>query len=280
MKDDLGDRMKMYEGAEAQRRLDSSLPLVARLDGRSFSKFSKGFTKPFDHRLTAAMDNVTKALVDETHADIGYTQSDEITLIWDTPNEGGQRFFDDRIQKLCSVLASKATAEFHWAIMEQTVLSHDPFARNRIQVMRPHFDCRIWNVPDRGEAANALLWRCQDAKKNAVSIYARQHLSHKQMQGLDQKGMLDAAYATGAQDINAACSTGEIFGRYFQRVTKMRTLPEEARLRIPEDVRPDPGTLFERSSVERLDVAYFGDVGSQEDRIKLIFGDTDAAPDV
>lgn len=164
--DDFGDRMKAYEGAEANRRLDPTLPMVARLDGRVFSKFTRGFVKPFDDTLTRAMDQATKALVDETHANIGYTQSDEITLIWDAVEETGQRFFDDRIQKLCSVLASKCTIEFAFAMMEQLNARGD----YRVQVRKPHFDCRIWNVPTQGEAVNTL---CGAHKMHAatVSVY-------------------------------------------------------------------------------------------------------------
>ena len=42
MTDDLGDRMKAYEAVEAQRRLDPTLPMLARLDGRSFSSLAIG----------------------------------------------------------------------------------------------------------------------------------------------------------------------------------------------------------------------------------------------
>lgn len=271
MKDDLGDRMKAYEGAEAQRRLPKAQPVVARLDGRTFSKFTRGFQKPFDHRLTVAMDRATMALVEETKAAIGYTQSDEITLIWDAVEGNSERFFGDRVQKLCSVLASYCTAEFHWAMREAFMLRPEYNLESRLQIMKPHFDCRVFSVPDRGEAANALLWRCQDAKKNAVSSYTRQFVSHKTMQGLDQAGMLEAAYAAGAQDINLACSTGEIFGRYFKRVTEERTLSEAEWLNIPEPARPPRDHTFTRSRVAPVEIAYFGDVGDQEARVAAIF---------
>lgn len=271
MKDELGDRMKAYEGAEAQRRLPHDQPMIARIDGRGFSKFTRGFEKPFDATLTFAMDRTTMALVEETHASIGYTQSDEITLIWDVPNENGQRFFDDRVQKLCSVLSGHATSEFTFALLEAAQMKGDLDLKAKVQSRKPHFDCRLWTVPDQGEAANTLLWRAQDAKKNAVSIYARQYVSHKQLQGLDQAGMLAAADAAGAPDINVACSTGEIFGRYFQRTTEERALSEAERMRIPEKNRPDPDATFTRSRVAPVDIAYFGDVGDQAARIEAIF---------
>ncbi len=50
-KDSFGDRMKMYEGAEAQRKFLPGLPIVARLDGRGFSRFTKGLERPYDQRM-------------------------------------------------------------------------------------------------------------------------------------------------------------------------------------------------------------------------------------
>lgn len=46
MSDALGDRMKMYEGAEAGRRLMPLLSLLARIDGRAFNSFTRGMERP------------------------------------------------------------------------------------------------------------------------------------------------------------------------------------------------------------------------------------------
>jgi tRNA(His) guanylyltransferase len=42
MSESLGDRMKLYESAEAGRRLMPLLPVIARLDGRAFHNFVRG----------------------------------------------------------------------------------------------------------------------------------------------------------------------------------------------------------------------------------------------
>jgi tRNA(His) 5'-end guanylyltransferase len=77
--------MKAYESAFTSTKLDPSQYMCVRIDGRRFSKFTKPFTKPFDWRVTKAMVTTTKALVKETHASVGYTQSDANTeLIFDT----------------------------------------------------------------------------------------------------------------------------------------------------------------------------------------------------
>ena len=80
-KDSFGDRMKMYEGIEASRILMPGLPICVRLDGRAFHTFTRGLNRPYDERLSRMMIETTKRLVEDTHALIGYTQSDEISLI-------------------------------------------------------------------------------------------------------------------------------------------------------------------------------------------------------
>ena len=109
--DDFGDRMKALEAFETERRFLPGLPIYARLDGRSFSRFTSGFQKPFDTRMTETMTDTTKILVEQTNATIGYTQSDEISLVW-IPTENGDTWFDRKIAKMTSVLAGMATAAF------------------------------------------------------------------------------------------------------------------------------------------------------------------------
>jgi len=72
MNDDFGDRMKIYEMAEAGRRLMPLLPACARLDGKSFSNFTKDMKRPYDERLSRLMVDTTKHLVKETNACMGY----------------------------------------------------------------------------------------------------------------------------------------------------------------------------------------------------------------
>lgn len=78
----LGDRMRTYEGMETDRRFIPRLPIIARLDGRSFHSFARGLAKPYDERLSRLMISTTKFLVEESCCRIGYTQSDEIYLLY------------------------------------------------------------------------------------------------------------------------------------------------------------------------------------------------------
>lgn len=133
--DSLGDRMKAYERAEAGRRFMPLLPVYARIDGRNFTRFTRGMERPFDRRMVDAMIETTRHLVDTTLPRIAYTQSDEISLIWLTERYDAEIFFDGRIQKMCSVLAAMTTARF---MQEATRLLPGYEAR------LPCFDCRVF----------------------------------------------------------------------------------------------------------------------------------------
>ena len=84
------------------------------------------------------MIDTTRFLVEETGARTGYTQSDEISLLWHATDPKDQLFFDGRIQKMVSVLAALATVELNRLL---AVALPDYAAR------RPVFDCRVWQVP-------------------------------------------------------------------------------------------------------------------------------------
>lgn len=176
-KDDLGDRMKMYEGREAKRIFIPRLPIIARIDGKNFSKLTRNLVRPYDERMGFAMQATTIWLMRYTNACYGYTQSDEITLVWYHPEPASEPWFGHKIQKMCSVLASAATARF-------TDIAGNLFDD---LVM---FDCRVWNVPTEEEAANAVLWRTFDATKNSISMLAREYYSHKELIGVTCDAML------------------------------------------------------------------------------------------
>ena len=80
-KTSLGNSLKGYE-KEFETHIPYDNHIIIRLDGHGFSKFTKGFKKPFDEILHRAMVETTKDLVKEFQAVSGYTQSDEITFTW------------------------------------------------------------------------------------------------------------------------------------------------------------------------------------------------------
>lgn len=249
MKDEFGDRMKTYEAVEAQRRLDPALPVVARIDGRSFSTFTRGFDRPYDPVLHNSMVAATEALINGTNADIGFTQSDEITLVWQKCN-----IFDGRVAKLTSVLASMATVHFALNLL--------PFRKTEVLNRMPHFDARVWNVPSETEAVNAVLWRSQDARKNGVSSAARSVMSAKAMHGLDQRQMINAMLERSVW--YDRFPKEHRFGTYLQRHTFDAPIPDDVWDAIPERSRPESRTVT-RARIRKLNIGYFGDVVNRND---------------
>ena len=240
-KDELGDRIKAYEGRETNRRAMPGVPLIARVDGRSFSSFTRGMERPFDSNFSELMIETAKYLVEQTHAKVGYVQSDEITIILDpfAPKKGADRpryggfantqfMFDGRFQKLNSVLAGLATARF--------MKDAPRLWPARCDKQLPVFDCRVFEVPNREEAAWSVAWREIDATKNAVSMACRAYYSSKQMNGKSSAQMQEMLFQKGINfnDYPARFKRGS----YIQRRTFMRELTHEMLARIPEAKRP------------------------------------------
>ena len=82
MKDDLGNRMKEYELAEAGHRLDAPAPHLRAHRRQALLPLHRGAGAAVDARLSRLMVETAKHLVEETVALVGYTQSDEISLLW------------------------------------------------------------------------------------------------------------------------------------------------------------------------------------------------------
>lgn len=169
----LNDRMKYYEKTFIHQQAIKGLPIIARIDGRNFSSFTKNMIKPFDYTFLKCMEETTKHLVKETGANIGYTQSDEITLIWKNNKDG--LWFEGKLQKMVSQLAAQATVAFNHNL--GLWFANDKELKEKF----PTFDARVWQVPSDFEASNVLVWREQDAIKNSISMACHSVFSHKEM---------------------------------------------------------------------------------------------------
>ena len=113
--DELGTRMKEFYENVPKTRLVRRIPVAIRLDGKAFHTFTRGFQKPFDEVLGKAMRKTMKYLCENIQGCVlGYTQSDEITLILvDYQNLNSCAWFDYEVQKMCSIAASMATMAFN-----------------------------------------------------------------------------------------------------------------------------------------------------------------------
>jgi tRNA(His) guanylyltransferase len=243
MKDNLGDRMKVYESLETSRRFMPSLPIYARIDGRGFGRFTRDMQRPFDRCMFDSMLHTTKILVKETHAAIGYVQSDEISLAW-IPAEKGQGWFDGKISKITSVLAGMATAAFIQGVMANFTNAGELLGR------LPHFDARVINMPNNAELANMFLWRNLDATKNSISMAASHYYSHRDLQGKSGNQKQEMLWQAGVNfDEFPAFFKRGVFVR---RKTMQTVIPGEELARIPEKHRPTGPVI--RSVIEDFDL--------------------------
>ena len=225
--DDLGDRMKAMEMAEAGRAMMVGLPVIARLDGRAFHTFTRKFKRPFDPQMGNAMQDVTQELVEEFHPAVGYTQSDEITLIWKAPT-----LFSGRFQKLTSVLAGYASSRFGQIAATMANLVDSRWPKHIV----PCFDCRVFQVPSLDIAIDVLAWREYDAVKNSVSMAAQAVYSHKELHKKGRADQMDMLHAKGINWNDYPVHFKR--GRYFQRKTMETYLTVQELARIPLEHRP------------------------------------------
>jgi len=275
MIDILGDRMKFYEGQESDRRFMPMLPICCRLDGRSFHNFTEGLQRPYDPYFSSLMIDTTKYLVEKTNACIGYTQSDEISLIFYSDKIESQVFFDGRIQKMTSILASMCSVKFnellqniHLDIIDD-LGDFNPEHQNwpvnlrawkKKQELSPLFDCRVWTVPNQMEACNVLLWREIDATKNSITMLAREYYSDKE---LFKKNSSDKHEMLHKKNVNWN-NYPDFFkrGSYIQRRTVMKRFTTEEIEKLPAKhaARKNPDLMIERREIREIAMPPFSKV--------------------
>src|ERR1051326_5167129 len=243
---DLSDRMKVYENIVSGQMLLPNLPIMVRIDGKAFHTWTRGCQRPYDTGVMNLFDETTKYLVEATDAAIGYTQSDEITLVlWNGGKIESKVLFDGRVSKLTSVLASMATAKFNQLV---------PMALPAKATSLALFDCRVWSVPTQQEAVNCLIWRELDATRNAISMAAQSMYSHKELQNKNSNEMQEMIFQRG-QNFNDYPARFKR-GGYFQRrvIQRKYTCDELESLPPLHDARKNPDLMVTRQVIERLDL--------------------------
>jgi tRNA(His) guanylyltransferase len=176
-KNDLGDRMKRYEGV-SQYKLIRRMPVIIRLDGKAFHTFTRKMEKPFDRNLILAMNDSAQFLCTQLMGcKLAYIQSDEISLLLtDYDNLETEPWFDNKIQKMVSISSSLCSTYFTTYFCNDWDMAF--------------FDARAFNLP-REEVCNYFIWRQQDWTRNSIQMLARAHFSHKQCHKKNQSELQD-----------------------------------------------------------------------------------------
>lgn len=209
----LGDRMKMYENNSLEiTKIHVSENFIVRLDGRSFSKFTSGFKKPFDFNFLKAMYLTTSDLLNEFHGVTGYTHSDEISIIFSKlvsdeeieelkklKREIPTHLFDGRVVKILTTMSSYCSVRFNYHLIKiMKEANDDNYSENflnKINECSAVFDARLILFPkekSNEEILNHMYWRSvYDCERNAVSTYARNYFSQNQLHGKSKVEMIE-----------------------------------------------------------------------------------------
>lgn len=257
----LGDWCKWLEKNFSPEMMIPTLPVIIRLDGCNFHNWTKGLHKPFGGSLINLMSDTCMFLVQETNAVLGYTQSDEITLLLYSKDRRSSIYHDGKKQKILSKLTSKCVNYFNER-KKFCLPNHDKIA---------DFDCRIYQTPTLSDAANQFLWREFDATRNSILSLAQSLFSHKEIQNLNTnmlqyKMMLERG--VNWNDLNVRLKRGTYVKRQLE--LKPFTQDEIDELPLGHNARKDPNMVISRHSVNIIEYPIMSTV---KNRVGMIFND-------
>jgi len=205
----LDDRMKHYKYMSDPTLIRGQAAII-HIDGRKFSTFTQGLTKPVDDILMATMQNTALTLCSKIHGCIfAYTQSDEINLVLqDWFNPEATPYFSWRVKKLASTIAADATLIFNNIFSEYVVKmgdamgeglldpDNDELQRYASHMFKGSFAVDPFSLP-REEVINYMLWRQYDCKRNIIQAYAQKFVGHKAIHGKNTSEQVDMLLEKG-----------------------------------------------------------------------------------
>jgi tRNA(His) 5'-end guanylyltransferase len=259
----MGDWCKFLEKNFSPEIMIPTLPVIIRLDGNNFSKWTIGLDKPFDEKLNQLMTETVQFLVKETNAVVGYTQSDEITLILYSSDRKIAIYNDGKKQKILSKLTAKCVNFFNER-RKELLPEHDKVAV---------FDCRVYQTPTLHDACVQLLWRENDATKNSVSMLAQSHFSHNSLENMNSSQMQDRLMIEKSVNWNELPSKYKR-GTYVKRIkTSTPFSPEElATLNPMHNAHKNPDLIIERSIIKEIEYPIFNKIIN---KVEVIFNDAE-----
>ena len=257
---EMKERAEEFEKS-SKINLMKGLPIILRLDGSAFSKFTKGLERPFDERLSQLIIECCKFMVEETNARIGFCGSDEISLILWEEDINSQTIYNGRVEKLLSELASKLSVRFNKLLPK--------YLPEKIDA-EPFFDCKVWNVPSIEDAVNALWIREESVTNNAISMASQVYYSHSELNGINSKEKQEMLFKSGVNFNDYPIHFKR--GVYIQRKKILRkfTTEEIENLPLMHEARRNQNLEIERSCIELLNIPKLSSIKNKVD--VLIYG--------
>ncbi len=177
----LSYRMRKYYRDPYDIQFTHRMPVIVQIDGKAFHTYTRGMDKPFDDGLIKTLTSLALFLCQHIPTvQIAYGQSDEISLLLHSyKRHESQPFFDNRVQKLVSVIAGEASAFATLTTGRRTVFA-------------------AWaSVFPEAEVVNYFIDRQQDATRNSIQMVAQSLYSHKQLQYKNQSELQEMIFQRG-----------------------------------------------------------------------------------
>ena len=161
-----------------------------------------------------------------------------------------------------SLLAARATAAFNEAMWQM----HPAHARRAGTAL---FDARIFAVPGRGEAAQAIDERSWDCRRNAVRSIGHVRYGHKALLGIGTRKLIELLDNDG--DPVAAWPGRHIGGIAIakRRVKRRFEANELEKLPPKHAARQDPEVMIERTETIRIENPVYRETAKA---VNMIFG--------
>lgn len=155
----LKDRIASYEDASDYKLLNR-VPLIITINGRAFAKATSLLDKPYCNKFAECMFSTTLRLCNEIDGALfAYHHNDEITIVArNDQNPDTAAWFDNKLQKICSVTAAVATVHFNdCATSIELNMIGDPI-----------FTSQVFVVPNVAESINTLVYKQQHNFHTAI----------------------------------------------------------------------------------------------------------------
>jgi len=148
----LKDRINSYQEASDYKLL-ARLPTIITINGRNFSKHTELLDKPYCQKFAESMMATTLKLCMEIEGALfAYQHGDEIVILSrNDQNHDTTPWYDNKIQKICSVSASIATLHFNEYV-----------GSKKLDIVgKPIFSSQVFAVPNIVEAINTMVHKQQ-----------------------------------------------------------------------------------------------------------------------
>lgn len=157
----LKDRIASYQEASDYKLLNR-VPLVISINGRGFAKGTELLDKPFCPKFAECILSTTLRMCNEIEGALfAYQYNDEIVILArndQTPDT--TPWYDNRLQKICSVTSSVATMHFNkCAGAIDLNLSGEPI-----------FNSHVFMVPNIMEAINTMIYKQQSNFHSSIQF--------------------------------------------------------------------------------------------------------------